>query len=1069
MSHQPKQSYFFSQRRRVLVRRTRKHLDSLSVFGDKKEPVLSFRPKAIKEGDEGKQKSYPKRPASAVSRHSVQLPPVDATGPHLTTNNNTATQDQRKRRRSQVIKEEEKEEQEQQEEEELEVIRSNQPRYKFDELKIISAGILSNLTQRFKAIPEEINVPVSIAQLVTFTFYQLVIDTIVDKREWQTDAYLDYKPKEEKESSTKDIRLAKGIAKMSQGDIERPLTAKSTASGVSIKSDVSRDSSHEAAAEYDKLPPELRGPAHGPQILRYRRESQAPSRKILGPKTRLEKFQSMKKKAEKEKMLKKGKSRANLGLKELEKNEEKEIDISSIQSSLIKFSLGSKLCADQGWIVHPSQSQDPEGYTLNQWATAKLKEAMRQREEAKLTAKLRGEDGPLLVSYYSDSHSRSFRGPRHHHRTTSLPLPSVLSKLPPSLLGSAVSSETHPSPVFMSSDAPLALLQLPDGSGLCNYYSGNIAVSMSRKGDGSRGLYTLVFDNNDSHNLLAYFMPDGRAACYYRNGLIYMLTDAKGGKLLDEDGHLIRDWEWPVLPQRMSQSILLQLNTHIAVQITGRTQMTLKFSCHGQMLRFPVGLIPEALDQETRNESFWMKKSHIISDTLQTSLTFQSQAAKSASLSDTESIPVTLPMTASSAKPRSRGLATQESRRSLGGASKKGEELMESHSQSEWDRIGSGKELEDYRTKVSTIVNDWLGHYRQLLGIKARNNSINGLQSLSGSTHQLWSSLNLRSHPGSRPQTRLSTRRSTHHLLNLQSSSLTLLPCSSSLPLHVIESRSATPAPAPLSQSPAPVVGTSPTPNLPMSPFNDLIIERPKSQDQVQPFKVGRAKPKPRPPHSNKCGCPVALHEMIVRKLTEPPQCKCDRRRLPLIRDVEFDVFMSSHVPDEQIIVVVITHSKRSVICEPLLESINYTCNRNRSSPCHQSSGDLFRIFKYDLSKSIDDLNITGEGLLAKRHGIKVGMFLIYMGQQLLGGYTGFNGYGTTKRDFIKQIRESAEAGKRGHFLPVDFKFTDASIGSKIHSQSLWAYPVAGVLDEFVSVTPSSRSSSSSSFVQGLS
>ena len=38
--------------------------------------------------------------------------------------------------------------------------------------------------------------------------------------------------------------------------------------------------------------------------------------------------------------------------------------------------------------------------------------------------------------------------------------------------------------------------------------------------------------------------------------------------------------------------------------------------------------------------------------------------------------------------------------------------------------------------------------------------------------------------------------------------------------------------------------------------------------------------------------------------------CRCDRRRLPLIRDVEFDVFMKGHVPDEQIIVLVITHSK---------------------------------------------------------------------------------------------------------------------------------------------------------------
>ena len=36
------------------------------------------------------------------------------------------------------------------------------------------------------------------------------------------------------------------------------------------------------------------------------------------------------------------------------------------------------------------------------------------------------------------------------------------------------------------------------------------------------------------------------------------------------------------------------------------------------------------------------------------------------------------------------------------------------------------------------------------------------------------------------------------------------------------------------------------------------IIERPKSQDQPRPFKAGRAKPRPHPPH--KLGCPVYPH-----------------------------------------------------------------------------------------------------------------------------------------------------------------------------------------------------------------
>ena len=131
-------------------------------------------------------------------------------------------------------------------------------------------------------------------------FEQLVTDVIVEKREWQTDCYLDYKPHiERSEHSTKDDlseRQETGKQRRQQMVTiadkmdSRPLTAKSSASGVSIKSDLSRDSSHDA--EYDKLPPELR--TQGPQILRYRRESHTPKRKLAKPQTRMEKFKAMK-------------------------------------------------------------------------------------------------------------------------------------------------------------------------------------------------------------------------------------------------------------------------------------------------------------------------------------------------------------------------------------------------------------------------------------------------------------------------------------------------------------------------------------------------------------------------------------------------------------------------------------------------------------------------------------------------------------------------------------------------------------------------------------------------------
>ena len=81
-----------------------------------------------------------------------------------------------------------------------------------------------------------------------------------------------------------------------------------------------------------------------------------------------------------------------------------------------------------------------------------------------MTAKLRGEDGPLIVKYYSDPHYRPFKGARH--RTTSFPLPNVLSKLPPSL--ATFTSHTH-NDVFLSKGdgQTICSLLLPDGSGFC--------------------------------------------------------------------------------------------------------------------------------------------------------------------------------------------------------------------------------------------------------------------------------------------------------------------------------------------------------------------------------------------------------------------------------------------------------------------------------------------------------------------------------------------------------------------------------------------------------------------------
>jgi hypothetical protein len=107
-----------------------------------------------------------------------------------------------------------------------------------------------------------------------------------------------------------------------------------------------------------------------------------------------------------------------------------------------------------------------------------------------------------------------------------------------------------------------------------------------------------------------------------------MITDPTGGRLLDEDGYEIRKWEWPSAGEKMPQTVRIQLNSHIVIQCTGKCHTIVKFSCHGQLHQFSVGLTVESLSNDNSMESFWMKKSDVVSDTLQTSFHFNSRAAK---------------------------------------------------------------------------------------------------------------------------------------------------------------------------------------------------------------------------------------------------------------------------------------------------------------------------------------------------------------------------------------------------------------------------------------------------------
>ena len=349
--------YFFSQRKdRRFQRRFRKTLDDVSVFGEKRDPLQALRA----DGESAASVGPPSRPADftralssrrrssaigkrvALSDKVTVLPHVDRDGPRLVSGGTEAAE-------TKSVSSESKQKLLTSLPEETEP-RSGWTKvkeiYKFDELKFGSTSILSNLGK-------VLNNSTPFSDLTVFSdkldpellrkflqdYQSLTSDTVVEKREWQTDCYLDLSVKNEQpfltappeeeggveedrkkyeevisnrhtqhlnpkpasgkidseqrereKHSSKRVTMSEEVMSKLKS-VERPQTAYSTLSNLSFHSDYSRASSVDDGesrindSHYDMLPAELR-----PSIMLYKRESMAPKVKVKGPRTRLEKF-----------------------------------------------------------------------------------------------------------------------------------------------------------------------------------------------------------------------------------------------------------------------------------------------------------------------------------------------------------------------------------------------------------------------------------------------------------------------------------------------------------------------------------------------------------------------------------------------------------------------------------------------------------------------------------------------------------------------------------------------------------------------------------------------------------
>ena len=222
--------------------------------------------------------------------------------------------------------------------------------WNLSEAKFASSGILSKLSKALVIVEEdhfeEIILPVDLVSVLSQNYEELVINTVIEKRDWQTDCYHDFHfqsrnkhpfltnlPKEPVQAENAAAALSSVIANQQEEKVSkkpaqsnsnkrgkrvrmsteakedpdkfrsRPQTARSIASNFSFKSDLSEDGKESTfTSDLDRLPPELLRPG----ILQYRRESTRPKITSKTPQTRREKARNLLK--ERDEQLKRVKS-----------------------------------------------------------------------------------------------------------------------------------------------------------------------------------------------------------------------------------------------------------------------------------------------------------------------------------------------------------------------------------------------------------------------------------------------------------------------------------------------------------------------------------------------------------------------------------------------------------------------------------------------------------------------------------------------------------------------------------------------------------------------------------------
>jgi len=507
------------------------------------------------------------------------------------------------------------------------------------------------------------------------------------------------------------------------------------------------------------------------------------------------------------------------------------------------------------------------------------------------------------------------------------------------------------------------------------------------------GFYTYLYGDYDQDcRMLAYFTSTGKGVCYSPTGNIGFISTDKYAAFHSEDGTMTEKHKWP--PFAFKPMLQYNLSPQLFIKVANINDITLHVKIDGETSKIKIGASDGVRAPKLDDMGPLLTKER-----------FGSQIAIELSKLNIKGGKLKKKTKKEEEKERS-----QESIAEAAEEARKEELDLQFPERKQFELFSPYQiELRSLQIKFKSTITSWMDFYRIATGITspARVSAAGGLIALRKEK--------LRSAPYRSTPRQLSAvaRNRIPSAPPVRKNSLTLphyMP-------RTETSNSNHASPEPVSPPLSPPASSRP---------RTLSAGMIRQDSEREPFKCGLLRADTKPILQRE-GCPIAIRMELQGR--GEIQCQCDKRNIPVVTDLELDVFLTQ-VPKTQLIVIsIILDGAAPQPLDEMLDGIYFEQNKNRTFPCVQARNDSFRLTRYVLQPTYN--NRTEIPQLLERHNVLPGMFLMYHNAQLAFADFILDGYGTTKKDFMKQVNRSRKNVLKSQYLPSDFRFSNPKVDKR--------------------------------------